>query len=261
MVIYNFSPETYELLNESVAIESPMSPGDYLIPAYATQLEPPTYGVHEIPVFLNGVNDVNLKGLGDMEYVPDAKWVILPDFRNTPYYNEEGIAFKIERLNDKVDYTKFLTPEEFQSKPVSEANFNFSTRQWVINKSKLQLAVMSKVAAIKYDLQEATIISNDIFSSKTAMYNTQLHDAAIKTFESGIPVRWRNLDGTRLDITNENLPKLKSLLSDIRAAYQEFFSAEELVDIEIFAETDTDKLINFDAVRKYEAALVAVKNK
>lgn len=49
MNIYNYDPETNQYNFSSVADESPLEPGVYLIPAYATEIAPPTAGENEAP--------------------------------------------------------------------------------------------------------------------------------------------------------------------------------------------------------------------
>ena len=51
MEIYNYHPEYKHLTGVSIADESPLEPGVFLIPAYATDIKAPQYGEGFIPVF------------------------------------------------------------------------------------------------------------------------------------------------------------------------------------------------------------------
>ena len=51
MEIYNYHPEYKHLTAVSIADESPLEPGVYLIPAYATVIIAPQYGEGFIPIF------------------------------------------------------------------------------------------------------------------------------------------------------------------------------------------------------------------
>jgi hypothetical protein len=54
MLIYHCVPGTGLFCGQDTADESPLEPGVYLIPAYATELVPPTPGANQQAVFLNG---------------------------------------------------------------------------------------------------------------------------------------------------------------------------------------------------------------
>lgn len=51
MKIYNYSQLTNEFLGSADAFESPLEPGVYLVPAFATMVEPPEASEGEIPVW------------------------------------------------------------------------------------------------------------------------------------------------------------------------------------------------------------------
>jgi len=53
MEIYNYDPITKYYLNVSTATESPLEPGVFLIPAYATEIEPPTPIDGKIPIWVD----------------------------------------------------------------------------------------------------------------------------------------------------------------------------------------------------------------
>jgi hypothetical protein len=68
MEIYNYHPEYKYFDGVSIADESPLEPGIFLIPAYATDIKAPQYGEGFIPVF------------------SDNEWSISEDKRGI-YYN------------------------------------------------------------------------------------------------------------------------------------------------------------------------------
>ncbi|MDW9473478.1 hypothetical protein CN100_01190 [Sinorhizobium meliloti] len=43
LTVYNYNPSTFEYTGSSEADESPLEPGVYLIPAYATEIAPPEF--------------------------------------------------------------------------------------------------------------------------------------------------------------------------------------------------------------------------
>ena len=58
MKIYNYAPDTSIFHAEGLADESPLEPGVFLIPAYATTLKPPKATLPEVAVFKNGTWNV-----------------------------------------------------------------------------------------------------------------------------------------------------------------------------------------------------------
>jgi hypothetical protein len=62
MKIYHYHPETGVLLGEGMADESPLEPGVWLIPAYATALKPP-----ESPL---GWQVINTNGRWELQLIP-----------------------------------------------------------------------------------------------------------------------------------------------------------------------------------------------
>lgn len=54
MKIYNYHPETGELIGSNIADESPLEPGVFMLPASATAAEPPAPGAGQKVVFQAG---------------------------------------------------------------------------------------------------------------------------------------------------------------------------------------------------------------
>jgi hypothetical protein len=49
--VYNYDPQSFELIDASDADPDPLTPGEYLIPANATTIAPPSARAFEAPVF------------------------------------------------------------------------------------------------------------------------------------------------------------------------------------------------------------------
>lgn len=54
MKLYNYDAYNSEFLGVSEARESPLEPGVYLVPAYATTIEPPTIVEGKVGLFIDG---------------------------------------------------------------------------------------------------------------------------------------------------------------------------------------------------------------
>lgn len=94
MKIYHYHPECKYYLGYSDADESPLEPGVFLIPAYATDIEPPTCTECKIPVF-NGTS-----------------WDIIDDCRGVYYNVPTGQEIQhTDPLNPPENATKQQPPE------------------------------------------------------------------------------------------------------------------------------------------------------
>lgn len=81
MKIHNYSPTTGEYLNTTVADESPLEPGIFMVPALATDVAPPTLKANEVAVFAAGA------------------WSVVPDYRSQTVYDKTtGAAVQITDL-------------------------------------------------------------------------------------------------------------------------------------------------------------------
>lgn len=80
MRIWNLNPVTGEYLGQSIADDSPLEPGVYLIPAHATDVPPPEIGEHQAAVFRDGAA------------------LIVPDWRGHRYWLADGSSHIITEL-------------------------------------------------------------------------------------------------------------------------------------------------------------------
>lgn len=80
MRIFNYHPVTGKFLGESVAEESPLEPGVFLVPAYATPIEPPATAEGQADFFVNGewvVLDDAVAGSGSPIPVSQREQILL----------------------------------------------------------------------------------------------------------------------------------------------------------------------------------------
>jgi hypothetical protein len=94
MKIYNYHPDYKYFYCESIADESPLEPGVFLIPAHATDIEPPTCESNQIQIF-NGTS-----------------WDIIEDKRGTYYsIQTRQVIENTNPLEAPENATKEVPPE------------------------------------------------------------------------------------------------------------------------------------------------------
>lgn len=113
MKIYNYHPDTGELVGESVADESPLELDQYLIPAFATHIEPPQSQINKIPCFINGA------------------WELLDDYRNKELYNCQTKELVLLELGQ-------IPSENLTDIKPLESPCVFIEGDWVLDKATLQ---------------------------------------------------------------------------------------------------------------------------
>lgn len=85
MRIFNYHPKTAEYLGSENADESPLEPGVFLIPAFATSSPPP----EKVPV-------------GLVSIWTGEEWEIVPDHRGAVYWTAEGEKIEIIKPGEVV---------------------------------------------------------------------------------------------------------------------------------------------------------------
>lgn len=136
MKIYNYHPEHFYYLGSSDADESPLEPGEYLIPANATTKKPPEPQIDKIHIFVND------------------EWKTIDDFRGD-YYSIEpesiGMYMKNEDPSKQLEnVTKIKPPPK---KPSEGLEWNGETGEWVIIPEPV-LSTAEKLAIVGLSLDE-----------------------------------------------------------------------------------------------------------
>lgn len=80
-IIYHYNPSTSEFIGAGEADASPLDKDTFIIPAHATDLEPPVLSANEAAVF-------------------DGGWQVVADFRGQTFFDAAGNSVKIESLGD-----------------------------------------------------------------------------------------------------------------------------------------------------------------
>ena len=99
MKIYNYHSKYKNFILESIADESTLEPGIFLIPAYATDIKPPICESNQIQIF-NGIS-----------------WDIIEDKRGTYYSTEtREVIENYDPLEARENTTKEVPPEVTEGK-------------------------------------------------------------------------------------------------------------------------------------------------
>lgn len=92
MQIWNYDPTTGELVSTGLADESPMEPGVFLLPAFATNIAPPSFVDGFCPVFRDG------------------GWSLVEDHRGEKWWDVNGAEIVISELGKVPDGLSNVAP-------------------------------------------------------------------------------------------------------------------------------------------------------
>lgn len=135
MKIYNYSKTDGTFLNSGDARESPREAGVFLIPAQATDKEPPITGENEVSVFVN------------------HEWTLVHDFRGGSFWSKEtGKPLRIEAIGAIPDGATSTPPPSIFHRWVDDA--------WALDQA-LQFDAMTKEVTARIEG-----ILNDVAVSK-----------------------------------------------------------------------------------------------
>jgi hypothetical protein len=87
MQVYNYHPITGEYVGKGVADPSPAEPGEFLLPAFSTSIEPPVPGSNQAAVYQSGA------------------WALVPDYRGSTWWKQDGTQYIIDELGTAPEAT------------------------------------------------------------------------------------------------------------------------------------------------------------
>ena len=134
MDIYNYHPTTQEFINQSKADISPLEPDVYLIPAFATEIQPPSVAENEAAVF-----DDNSK-----------TWNIVPDYRNVTLWHKltaQKVTAALGQTPDDINATQIQPTVDY---PKWDATSEVWITDETVKLSTLTSAAASEIQRLQY---------------------------------------------------------------------------------------------------------------
>jgi hypothetical protein len=144
MDIFNYDKVTGEYTGRREARPSPLEPGVFLIPAYATEKELPSFGQGEAVIF------------------SEEDWLVVKDMRNTPYYFADGTVGHITEIQGTVPEGASLTkPEVPETDPTKLTKLEFLSLITFDEQVKFeeQAKLDAKIQVVKNQITLADFIS------------------------------------------------------------------------------------------------------
>ncbi len=202
--IYHYSPLTGEFIGSDQAREFPPDSGEYLIPAQATDKEPPEAGTNEVAIFV------------------DDAWVLADDFRAVPLWDTgTGQPAKIAAIGVKPgsDLTELAPPD-------GPSKWNGSA--WVADIAGLRAAKLLELeSAYSAAIQHSVIYMNSTFQADADSQNTLCKVLAVSIAAAGVPqgFYWLDADNNKVTMTLAQLQGLAAaMMAQAWTAFQKLQS-------------------------------------
>ena len=187
MKIYNYDATTKEFVSESLAHESPLEPGIFLVPANATKEAPPKVGQWQIPVYTGN------------------SWTITGDYRQATVYStetgKEQTVTSIGRL--PADLTLMPRPDKFH---------HWENNAWVEDAEGKLNDVINDIINYRERLKNdnGVLVEGKWYQSDIHARNTMF---PFYSMGANVPqYEWATMDGSNVIIT-------QYLVSAILSAY------------------------------------------
>ncbi len=186
--VYSYDPATGEYIGETIAHESPLEKGVYLIPAYATETAPAEPSEHEATVWIDG------------------KWTIVEDWRGCEGY-ANGEPTVIETLGPLPEGWSETPPEpsldELQAAKIAEI------RAAALDKGRAGASIIGSVApylAYKMALTPDDVaylkLANDIAKAEADMLGIPHAEVTAEIKE-----KWLDEDGVERTQLHPSVPR------------------------------------------------------
>lgn len=126
MEIFNYHPATGEFLGVGLADDSPLDPGNPIVPGYATPTAVPESVAGRVAVYRN-------ENGGVPQNWQDGAWTFVPDYRAVPLFRTaDGSSFELgAEYGGLGDLPPFLTDE-----PRPSPAYDWIVDEWVLNHEK-----------------------------------------------------------------------------------------------------------------------------
>lgn len=132
LTIFNYHPETGEFISSSLADKSPLEPDEWLIPAHATEIEPPQTVANQVAVF-----DGNA-------------WRIDQDFRGLNLYStENGSRVEVDTIGPM--------PTNATTDPRPSIFYGWSSSGWALNLDQMRAGIKNTIDVICGDKRAAIV--------------------------------------------------------------------------------------------------------
>jgi hypothetical protein len=193
LTIYNYDRENYSLIGVSEAQPNPREKGKFLIPSFATDIEPPAFRKNETAIFDEKTHS----------------WSIIQDYRNTPIYSiENGDETIMQELGPIPDgFTLKKKPEGFYK-------FDKDSDKWVKDQDALYEAKLHKLKEeVIEKMQETIEVDGVVFD--TTPENISFISLILATYtKSNFPGNTVIMDAehNQIPVTYDDLIKLSTAI-------------------------------------------------
>lgn len=199
--VYSYNPITGEYIGTTVADESPLEPGVYLLPAHSTEVAPPEGGSHEAALWDGEV------------------WSLVPDWRGeVRYRTNTGEAIHITELGELPEgLTEMAPPDE---EHVWEGGV------WVLPWAVRVSRKKAEIAAARYEAEIGGVAVGGMVIRTDRESQALITGAALKAMQDqDYTCRWKTPDGF---VTLTSM-QIMAVADAVRAHVQGCFDQEDIL--------------------------------